>query len=103
MEAIRSIYEDDPDFAELVDSFASELPARALALEKHLGEGNLEELKRLAHQLKGAGGGYGFPKITEVAADLEQALKAGAEPPVLKDRTSKLCEVLRAVRGSTQA
>ena len=30
---------------------------------------NLADLARLVHQLKGAGGGYGFDEISKVAAD----------------------------------
>ena len=74
MERIRSIYEDDPDMAELVRSFVADLARRVETLDQLLAEGNLQELQRLAHQLKGAGGGYGFPQITEVAACLEQSL-----------------------------
>jgi HPt (histidine-containing phosphotransfer) domain-containing protein len=32
-------------------------------------------LERLAHQLKGAAGSYGFPQVTPVAARLEQAAR----------------------------
>jgi HPt (histidine-containing phosphotransfer) domain-containing protein len=99
MEPIRSLFEDDPDMAELVRGFASELPARATSLEELLSQNDLPELQRLAHQLKGAGGGYGFPQITDAAAGLEQAIKDGAEESILKEHTGIVCEVLRAVRA----
>jgi HPt (histidine-containing phosphotransfer) domain-containing protein len=97
MGSIRSAYENDPDMLEIVREFAAELPARIAKLETHLAAGELRELQTLAHQLKGAGGGYGFPQITELAASLESALKQGADAPVVKDRTSELCATLRAV------
>lgn len=96
MEPIRSIYADDPDMQELVEEFVSELPERARRLEEILDEADLVELQRLAHQLKGAGGGYGFPQITEAAAALEMGLKGGCNVTIAKDRTRDLCEVLRA-------
>ncbi len=99
MEHIRSIYEDDPDMAELVRSFVVDLACRVETLEQLLTEGNLQELQRLAHQLKGAGGGYGFPQVTEVAACLEQSLREGAPELVIKERTGSLCELLRAVQA----
>ena len=34
-----------------------------------------EELRRMAHQLKGAAGSYGFEPITEAAARLENAIR----------------------------
>jgi histidine phosphotransfer protein HptB len=97
MGSIRSAYEGDPDMLEIVREFASELPARIAKLEAHVAAGELRELQTLAHQLKGAGGGYGFPQITELAASLESALKQGADESVVKDRTSELCATLRAV------
>jgi HPt (histidine-containing phosphotransfer) domain-containing protein len=100
VEPIRSQYEDDPEMLELVREFAGELPGRARDLESRLDQCAFEDLQRLAHQLKGAGGGYGFPQITEAAASLEQALKEGAGESVLKDRTDLLCRTLRAVTVS---
>jgi HPt (histidine-containing phosphotransfer) domain-containing protein len=99
MEPIRSIYENDPDMADLVRSFAAEAPNRAQLLEDLLAEGQLDELQRIAHQLKGAGGGYGFSLVTDVSARLEEALKEGASESVIKERTSTVCDVLRAVRS----
>jgi HPt (histidine-containing phosphotransfer) domain-containing protein len=97
MGPIRSTYEDDPDMLEIVREFAGELPARIAKLEGHLAAGEMRELQTLAHQLKGAGGGYGFPQITELAASLEAALKQGADEAVVKDRAAALCATLRAV------
>jgi len=97
MEPIRSVYEDDADMLEIVREFAAELPDRASELERCLEAADLAQLQTMAHQLKGAGGGYGFAPITERAASLEHALKEGQDETVVKDRTRELCEVLRAV------
>jgi len=82
---------------EIVREFAHELPERIAKLESLLASHALSDLQTLAHQLKGAGGGYGFAQITEIAARLEQALRSGAPEPVVKDRATELCETLRAV------
>ena len=37
---------------------------------------NFEMICRLSHGLKGAGGGYGFNTISEMARDIEAAAKA---------------------------
>jgi HPt (histidine-containing phosphotransfer) domain-containing protein len=97
MDPIRSTYEADPDMLEIICEFASELPARAETLEALLAARAFAELQTLAHQLKGAGGGYGFNQITDFAARLELALKSGAPEPVIKDRAAELCAILRAV------
>ena len=98
MDPIRSTYEADPDMLEIVREFAHELPERIARVESLLAARSFAELQTLAHQLKGAGGGYGFPIITEVAAALERALKSGEAEPVVKDRAGELCATLRAVR-----
>ncbi len=100
MDTIRSTYEDDPDMLEIVQEFAAELPDRVKSLEDCLEAGDLSQLQTLAHQLKGAGGGYGFPPITEVAAQLEQVLKDGGDESLVVERTASLCETLRSVEVS---
>jgi histidine phosphotransfer protein HptB len=73
---LRSTFADDEDFAELLRAFAQTLPEkRQTVLDLHRA-GSFDELGRWAHQLKGAAGGYGFPDLTEIAAELEQACKA---------------------------
>ncbi len=97
MDAIRSSNEGDPDMVEIVREFASDLPNRVRRLEELLAQGDFEELERVAHQLKGAGGGYGFPQITEAAAVLELALRDGADTSRVKQGAALLSETLRAV------
>jgi HPt (histidine-containing phosphotransfer) domain-containing protein len=85
---------------EIVREFACELPDRVTALETCLIEGDLAQLQTLAHQLKGAGGGYGFAQISEAAGTLEQALKDAADASVIKQQTDGLCDTLRSVEVS---
>ncbi len=70
---IVSVYADDPDMAELVEAFVASLHEKRNAIASAAREADLEPLRRLAHQLKGAGGGYGFPSLTS-AAGLVEAL-----------------------------
>jgi HPt (histidine-containing phosphotransfer) domain-containing protein len=46
-------------------------------MREALAHNAFDELRRSAHQLKGAGGGYGYPSITEVARSLETAALGG--------------------------
>ena len=97
MDPIRSIYEDDPDMLEIVREFAAELPDRIAELESNLETGRLRELQTMAHQLKGAGGGYGFQPISDTAGELEAAIKDSGAAAVVKDKLGLLCEVLAAI------
>ncbi len=71
---LRSEFADDPDMAEIIAEFVSELPDRARAIESSFREGENETLKRLAHQLAGASAGYGFPDLGKKARELEHAI-----------------------------
>jgi histidine phosphotransfer protein HptB len=70
-----SEFASDPDMAELVDLFVTELPTRVAALDAAWSGKRIPDLTRLAHQLKGAGAGYGFPTIGTAAGALESRLK----------------------------
>ena len=72
---LRSELADDPDMMELVELYVADMPERVAALEAHWSASEKENVRRLAHQLKGASSGYGFPSIGEVAKQLETALK----------------------------
>ena len=75
-EAIASEFANDPELASILDSFVEALPEKVAAMRLALGGGQHDELRRLAHQLKGAGGGYGYPSLTEAARALEAAADA---------------------------
>ena len=69
-----AVQEDQPVAAieaELVGRFVSRLPKRVAAIQNAIDEGEWDELRMLAHQLKGAAQMFGFPGITDVAAKLE--------------------------------
>lgn len=78
---IRSTFAADPDMKELVEFFVQEMPGRIASFRKAFDSAALTDLTRLAHQLKGASGGYGFPTIGAKAGAIEHALKTSAAPP----------------------
>ena len=91
----------DPDLADLVSAFVSELPARIEAIQKALTVQEGKQLRVLAHQLKGAAGGYGFPTITEAAKALELSVKSQAGLDEIKTRIDSLAQLCnRASAGS---
>jgi PAS domain S-box-containing protein len=73
---ILSQFADDPQLAEILPGFVERLPAQLDALCEALEEERLDDIQRLAHRLKGAGGSYGYPTLSEVAKSLELAAKA---------------------------
>jgi HPt (histidine-containing phosphotransfer) domain-containing protein len=97
MDPVRSSFGADPEMLEILREFASELPERADALERLVAAGDREKLGMLAHQLKGAGAGYGFPSISQLAGALEFAVERGLEAREIERRAAELCKLLRAV------
>ncbi len=74
-EPVYSSFSDDPDFAELVEFFVDAIPERIELLRESFQKQDIEQLRTIAHQLKGAGGGYGFEELSTHAARLEQDCK----------------------------
>jgi HPt (histidine-containing phosphotransfer) domain-containing protein len=63
-----------------------------------LEEERLEDAERLAHRLKGAGGSYGYPTLSEAARLLEVAAKAreiGGTAAALVE-VKEVCAAIRA-------
>jgi HPt (histidine-containing phosphotransfer) domain-containing protein len=71
---LRSEFHGDPDLAELVELFLSEIPDRVRAIQRAWNARELPVLSRLAHQLRGSSAGYGFPSLGRAAGAVEDAL-----------------------------
>ncbi|WP_168164178.1 Hpt domain-containing protein [Pirellula sp. SH-Sr6A] len=67
----------DPDFTPVLIEFVSNLRLRDAAIREALRSKDLPSLRRIAHQLKGAFGAYGFPALTNLAADVERLIDSG--------------------------
>lgn len=71
---IYSEFGGDAVMGELVQMFVDELPDRVEKITNALSSGDMESLQRIAHQMKGAVGSYGFDQLTEYAAALESSV-----------------------------
>ncbi len=76
------IYSDlaqsDPAFSEIVELFVDGLTQRLDAMLDALQANDMDRLRRLVHQLKGSGGGHGYPTLSQNASALEQQILEGA-------------------------
>jgi HPt (histidine-containing phosphotransfer) domain-containing protein len=70
---VRSKFSDDPDYRDLLEMFEASLQEATGGLRDAFGAGDVAQLQREAHRLKGAGGGYGFDELTPAAHSLEEA------------------------------
>jgi HPt (histidine-containing phosphotransfer) domain-containing protein len=93
---IRSEFALDADFREVLEAFVEALPERRRLLTELHRDGSLDELGRQAHQLKGAGGGYGFPEISAAGAALQHACRA-QDPIQIEQCLAELLDLLGRV------
>ncbi len=95
---IRSKLAEDHDMADIINQFVTKLPDKLSAMREAIANNHHQELQRLAHQLKGSGGGYGYPQLTDPAKCLEEAAKAedveGASLALAS--LGKLCQAIEA-------
>jgi signal transduction histidine kinase/CheY-like chemotaxis protein/HPt (histidine-containing phosphotransfer) domain-containing protein len=94
-----SEFSADPDMQALVEGYVQRLPVEVSKLKSLLGQQDMEGLHRIAHQLKGSGGGYGFGPITELAAAADAAIKAGADVERIRAQIDALVGYIREIRG----
>lgn len=79
--------------------FVDEIPDKSRRLQSAYEQGDWERLRRLAHQLKGALGSYGFDVLTPDAAALELAVERGLGASAVKERLDSLTERLAQLRA----
>ncbi|MCY2973117.1 MAG: PAS domain S-box protein [Planctomycetota bacterium] len=107
MKTCVSEYADDPEMAELVTEYVESFPGTVTRIKQTLEERCFEELGRIAHQLKGSGGGYGFPAISDAAAQLEADVKSPKIDSDLQQRyiqrsVEGLISILEMARASAK-
>jgi signal transduction histidine kinase/DNA-binding response OmpR family regulator len=79
--------------------FIDELPGRVAALTRLFSENNRNELADIIHTLKGIGGMYGFMPISDLAGEIEQALREDEPLDDIRDRIEALIDLIRSVEG----
>ena len=98
---LTSHYADDPDMAEILEVFLARLDETAASLRAAADASDLERLGQVAHQLKGSAGGYGFPAITEKAAEVERLAERQDEGASLRQALEELLTLCRRARASS--
>lgn len=99
---IVSEFADEPEMLELIAFFAAEMPGWVERIEAAWEGQRRDDLRRLAHQLKGAAGGYGFSLIGDTAAELEERLgEEPGEPELeeIRELVDSLVDLCRRVRA----
>jgi CheY-like chemotaxis protein len=84
--APRAVVEElDPELAALVPDFLERRCEELLVLEQALQQAEFDTVYRLGHNLRGSGGSYGFPVMTEIGERMERAAKASDSAAVARE------------------
>jgi CheY-like chemotaxis protein/HPt (histidine-containing phosphotransfer) domain-containing protein len=97
---LYSVLADDPDLTEILPQFVNGLSETVRQLVRAVDANDERTLSRLAHQLKGAAGGYGFPTITSQAKLVEDGLRGGIPKRAMNDAVEELVRRCSAARVS---
>ena len=98
---IRSEFSNDPNMREIVEMYVTEMPERISMLSGLWSAQKFEDLRRVAHQLKGASGGYGFAVVGAAAGRLEGTLLSltdGGAASNLRELREQVDELLSLCR-----
>ena len=100
VEPLRSTYADDMDMRELLEEFVASLAETSSRIHAGLEAEDGATVKQLGHQLKGAGGGYGYPEITDAGEQLESAVeRTGAVTDSVRSAAARLLELLERAQA----
>jgi PAS domain S-box-containing protein len=98
---IVSSMNDLPGMKRIIEQFVERLPAEIEKLKELVDREDLLPLRRLVHQLRGTGGGYGFDAITEWAGKIEDAINAADIPQSIHDQVNSLIDVMQRCQAFT--
>lgn len=74
----------DPDLEDIIPAYLEGRKTEGSVIRELAVNGQFDEVRTIAHGLKGSGGCYGFSRITEIGRDMELAANDGNLVEVLK-------------------
>jgi HPt (histidine-containing phosphotransfer) domain-containing protein len=77
---VLSRYATDPVIAPLLEDFVAALPVQVGEVATALRARRLADAEKLSHRLKGDAATYDLPELSDLADQLERALRAGRLP-----------------------
>lgn len=70
-----ALLEEEPNLIDLIDKFISRLPGMCDEIVKVYEQQDWDIFLKLIHQMKGVGGNYGYPMLSELCVAIEIACK----------------------------
>lgn len=95
---VDSVLANDPELGPLALKFGALLPNRVAAIQMALDDERVDDAGRLAHQLAGAAGSYGYRQVGKLAAQLEGELQTSTT-----GSRSTLAQLARLAAGARRS
>jgi HPt (histidine-containing phosphotransfer) domain-containing protein len=103
VQPLVSKFVDDPEMRELLQSFGASLADTCDKLRAAVADGDVEVIRRIGHQLKGAGTGYGYPSVTDSGDQLEQTMDREQNVThAVRTSAQRVIEVCQQVRAGLE-
>jgi HPt (histidine-containing phosphotransfer) domain-containing protein len=96
---IASTLRDYPGMKKIIAEYVADLPGEVRKMQDLLNRGDMQPLRRVVHQLRGTGGGYGFELISDTAARAEEAIDAVESRAAVALKINSLIDVVRRTEG----
>ena len=99
MDGAQNIVHIDASFEPLIPKFMANRKKETVTMQRALEAQDFETIRTISHGIKGAGGSYGFDRVTEFGAAIERAAKAAdadairRELPLLTAYLDRITEV----------
>lgn len=86
----------DPDLKDLIPGFLENRRKEIRAMQEALEHGDFGMIRKMAHTMKGVGGGYGFDAITAICREIGESAEQRNAPGV-RERLNMLSGYLDRV------
>lgn len=97
--AIRSSRAGDERFKPLLDAYLKSLAEAYASINSAFSNGDWEEVRQLAHKLRGTGANYGFEQLSEAAKDCESLIIEEADVGRKSKAVNQLLDLILRVDG----
>jgi CheY-like chemotaxis protein len=98
-DCVRSSLAGHSKMKKILAEFVEGLPSQVASLIDLSERRELQSLQRVVHKLRGAGGGYGFDRITALAKLAEQRIQEEQPMEEITARVDDLVRLIRRVEG----
>jgi PAS domain S-box-containing protein len=97
--SIKSSHSSNPRIMEIVPQYVAGLPVQVSNITELLEQNDLPAVQKIAHQLLGSAGGYGFASVSRLARTVEQSIMACHPLESIIAEVKSLIDLIRRIDG----